>query len=169
MPLISRNCIEDIRNRIDIVDVVQNVVHLKRSGSSYKGLSPFTQEKTPSFFVHPDKQFFYCFSTSTGGDLFRFVQLTEDLDFTEAVEAIANRYGIPIEYEQGSGPSPESRSLRKEILEIHDQATHFYHAAFKADHQLSVETRRYWLEDRKFSLELAEEFFIGFAPPKQTN
>ncbi|MBN2068238.1 MAG: DNA primase [Opitutales bacterium] len=166
MPLISRNCIEDIRNRIDIVDVVQNVVHLKRSGSSYKGLSPFTQEKTPSFFVHPDKQFFYCFSTSTGGDLFRFVQLTEDLDFTEAVEAIANRYGIPIEYEQGNGPSQESRSLRKEILEIHDQATHFYHAAFKADHQLSLETRRYWLEDRKFSLELAEEFSIGFAPPK---
>ena len=166
MPFIARSCIEEIRNRVDIVDVVQNIVNLKRSGSSYKGLSPFTQEKTPSFFVHPDKQFFYCFSTSTGGDVFRFVQLTEDVGFNEAAEIIAKRYGIEVVYENGAGPSPESRTLRKELLEIHEQACDFYHRALMAEHPQSENARNYWLKNRKFTIETAKEFKIGFAPPK---
>ena len=163
MPLISRESIEEIRNRVNLLDVVEPYVSMKRSGSSYKGLSPFNAEKTPSFYVHPDKGFFKCFSSGEGGDLFKFVQIVENMDFQEAIENIANRFGIELKYEAG-GPSREDRSLRSLLYDLYSTACEYFHNALLAKNTHAVSIRNYWKHDRAFSSDLAREFKIGFAP-----
>ncbi len=167
MPLVTRNSIEEIRRQLNIYDVVSPVVSLKRSGSNFVGLSPFTSEKTPSFFVLPDKNLFKCFSSGLAGDQFRFIELTEKLTFNEAIEAIAIRHNFKLEYEGGAAPRAESRSLRKEVLEIHELAADYYHRTFKSDHEEARQIRQYWTEERRFTTELADDFKIGYSPIKQ--
>lgn len=164
MPLIARRSIEQIIQQVRIEAVVSPVVALKQSGSQMRGLSPFSQEKTPSFFINPDKNVFYCFSSNQGGDVIRFVQLHENLNFTEAVEALADRFQIPLEYESGGGTA-ESRSLSRELFDIHEQACDYYHRSFREASEQAESVRAYWRDQRKFPLELADEFQIGFAPP----
>jgi DNA primase len=86
MPVIRRECIERIRTAADLYHIVSSYVQLKRSGGNWKGLSPFTVEKTPSFFVLPEKKFFKCFSTGYAGDVFRFLELKENFSLLESVE-----------------------------------------------------------------------------------
>ena len=141
---------------------------LKRVGSQYRGLSPFNEEKTPSFYVHPEKSVFKCYSSGHAGDLFRFIELKENLPFNEAVALLADRFGIPIEYEDGE----ENRagvSLRKELYEIHSCATQFFHEAFLASTAEGTVIRTYWEKDRQFPLPLAKELSIGFAPVSGTH
>lgn len=163
MPLIQRQCIEEIRQRVSLVDVAGTYVQLKRAGSQFRGLSPFSQEKSPSFFIHPEKNVFKCYSSGNAGDLFRFVQLKENLTFNEAVESLAKQYSISLTYEEGSDTG-ESMSLRKELLSIHELATDYFHKAFLADTPQAGSLRDYWQEERGFTLELAEEYKVGFAP-----
>ena len=85
MPRVAYSSIETMKHQVNLVDVVSPYVQLKRTGGSWKGLSPFTQEKTPSFYVHPDRGFYKCFSTGEGGDLFTFIMKVENLEFIEAV------------------------------------------------------------------------------------
>ena len=94
--LISDDIIDQIKNRIDITDVVGHHVSLTKAGQNLKGLCPFHQEKTPSFNVNPDKKIFHCFGCGVGGDVFKFVQETERVDFLESVRRVATRSGIPI-------------------------------------------------------------------------
>jgi len=103
----SAETIEKVRRASDLVEVAGAVVQLKRVGSNFRGLSPFKKEKTPSFYVHPDKQFFKCFSTGTGGDVFRFLMMTEGLDFPTAVRRLAERAGVHLEEEAGGGGGGE--------------------------------------------------------------
>lgn len=166
MPFIARQSIEEVRNRVNILDVVSSYTQLKRSGSRYSGLSPFTEEKTPSFFVDPDKSLYYCFSTSQGGDLFKFVQAMENLDFQEAVENLAARFGIELQYEEGSGTSGPPRSVRNEILAIHEDATEYFARLFWARDEAGESIRDYWSRNRQFDLEVAREFRIGLALPQ---
>ncbi|MDP0499284.1 MAG: DNA primase [Verrucomicrobiota bacterium JB022] len=168
MPLISRQSIEDLKARINIYDVVSPVVTLKRNGKNWVGLSPFSHEKTPSFYVLPDKGIYKCFSSGLAGDIFSFLEEQEKLTFHEAVEALAERFHIELQYEQGQGPDPQLRSLRQELLAIHDYAADFFHRAFLAEHEHSQQVRTYWQEKRGFTLDLAKEFKIGFAPPQGT-
>jgi len=167
MPVIKLSCVRDLKLRVNLADVVSRVVTLKKAGGSrLKGLCPFHNEKTPSFNVDTDKGFFKCFGCGKAGDLISFVRETEQLGFTEAVEALGQRFNIPIEYEEGSGgPSREERSLRQEIYEIHDLAAEHYHQAFKAATPTGEFMRTYWVEKRKFELALADEFKIGAAAP----
>ncbi len=166
MPVIKANSIRDLKNRVNIHDVVIRVVSLKKAGGGrFKGLCPFHSEKTPSFNVSTDKGFFKCFGCGKAGDAINFVMETEGLQFTEAVEAIAQRFGVALEYEEGSGgPSQETRSLRQEIFDIHDLAADYYRQAFLANTPHGAYIRDYWVKNRKFTPELAEEFKIGFAP-----
>jgi DNA primase len=170
VPVIKANSIRDLKNRVNIHDVVIRVVALKKAGGGrFKGLCPFHSEKTPSFNVSADKGFFKCFGCGKAGDTINFVMETEGLQFTEAVEAIAQRFGFPLEYEEGSGgPSKETRSLRQEIFDIHDLAADFYHQAFLAPTPHGTFIRDYWAKNRRFAPELADEFKIGFAPPEDT-
>jgi DNA primase len=163
VPRITRQSIEDVRQRADIVALIGDYTALKKSGASWRGLSPFAPEKTPSFYVHPDKGFFYCFSTTQGGDIFRFLTLKEGLSFQEAVERTAARFNIPLQYEEG-GPTREERSLRAQLLAIHEAAASLYAKAFKAKDAGAAEVRDYWTQQRRFSLEIAAQFQIGFAP-----
>lgn len=164
MPIISPASIQNLKSRIDIVEVVSAVVALKRAGSSYKGLSPFNTEKTPSFFVSPDKGLFKCFSSGKAGDVITFVRETEQLSFTEAVEALAKRFNIPLEY-AGGGPSREERSLRQQLFDLHEEAAQHFHEAFLADSDAGRFIRAYWTEQRRFEPAVAEDFKIGFAAP----
>lgn len=166
MPVIKTSSLRDLKNRVNIHDVVVRVVALKKAGAGrFKGLCPFHAEKTPSFNVSSDKGFFKCFGCGKAGDTIAFVMETEGLQFTEAVEAIAQRFGIALEYEEGSGgPSKETRSLRQEIFEIHDLAADFYRQAFLAATPHGTFIRDYWVKNRRFSPDLADEFKIGFAP-----
>ncbi len=170
MPVIKANSLRDLKNRVNIHDVVVRVVALKKAGGGrFKGLCPFHSEKTPSFNVSADKGFYKCFGCGKAGDVINFVMETEGLQFTEAVEAIAQRSGITLEYEEGSGgPSKETRSLRQEIFDIHDLAADYYRQAFLAATPHGDFIRDYWVKNRKFTPELAEEFKIGFAPPEDS-
>ncbi len=170
MPVIKANSLRDLKNRVNIHDVVVRVVALKKAGGGrFKGLCPFHSEKTPSFNVSADKGFYKCFGCGKAGDVINFVMETEGLQFTEAVEAIAQRSGITLEYEEGSGgPSKETRSLRQEIFDIHDLAADHYRQAFFATTPHGEFIRDYWVKNRKFTPELAEEFKIGFAPPEDS-
>ena len=167
MPVIKPTCVRDLKMRVNLADVVSRVVTLKKAGAGrLKGLCPFHNEKTPSFNVDSDKGFYKCFGCGKAGDLISFVRETEQLGFTEAVEALGQRFNIVIEYEAGSGgPSREERSLRQEIFDIHELAADHFHQAFKAATPTGEFMRTYWVEKRRFALELADEFKIGAAAP----
>lgn len=165
MPKISKNSIESIKAQINLVDVVSPYVQLKQAGRSWTGLSPFTQEKTPSFFVHPDKGFFKCFSTGEGGDCFSFIMKIENLDFYESVEFLSQKFNIQIQYEN-SNYSKSEQSIRKQLFEIHQLAATWFHTYF-LESSAAAPVRDYWLTKRKFSMEIAKAHSIGFAPPEQ--
>jgi DNA primase len=165
MPVIKPSCVLDLKHRVSIADVISRVVALKKAGGSrLKGLCPFHSEKTPSFNVDVDKGFFKCFGCGKAGDAITFVRETEQLSFTEAVEALGQRYGVPIQYEEGAGPSREERSLRQELYDLHEQAAVHFHEAFRAAGTAGDFMRAYWA-DRKFTAEVAEDFKIGAAGP----
>jgi DNA primase len=167
MPVIKPTCVRDLKLRVNLADVVSRVVALRKAGGSrLKGLCPFHQEKTPSFNVDPDKGFYKCFGCGKAGDAITFVRETEQLSFTEAVEALGKRFNIVIEYEEGSGgPTREERSLRQEIFDLHDLAAEHFHQAFKTGGSAGEFMRRYWTEQRRFTPALADDFKIGLADP----
>lgn len=165
MPVIKPSCVRDLKVRVNLADVVSRVVTLRKAGGTrLKGLCPFHNEKTPSFHVDPDKGFYKCFGCGKAGDAITFVRDTEQLNFTEAIEALGKRFNIAIEYEEGSGaPTNEERSLRQEIFDLHEQAAEHFFQAFKAKDATGEFFRRYWVEKRRFAPELADEFKIGAA------
>ncbi|MEO0794466.1 MAG: DNA primase [Verrucomicrobiota bacterium] len=163
MPRIARSCIESIRQQVNLVDVAGAYTQMKRAGAQWRGLSPFNTEKTPSFYIHPEKNVFHDYSSGNAGDLFRFVMLKENLGFNDAVEFLANRYNVSLEYDSDGMP-PERASLRKELFTLHEAATDYFHRAFHADHPEAKFMREYWAERRKFTPELADDFKIGLAP-----
>lgn len=165
MPVIKPSCVRDVKLRVNIVDVVSRVATLRKAGGRFKGLCPFHNEKTPSFHVDPDKGFYKCFGCGKAGDAITFVRETEQLSFTEAMEALGQRFGIAIEYEEGSGPTREERSLRQEIFDLHELAAEHYHRVFQTAGPTGNFMRDYWVAQRRFPLELADEFKVGAAEP----
>ena len=163
MPVIKPTCVRDLKLRVNLADVVSRTVTLRKAGGArLKGLCPFHNEKTPSFHVDTDKGFYKCFGCGKAGDAITFVRETEQLSFSEAVEALGKRFGVVIEYEEGSGgPTREERSLRQEIFDLHEQAAEHFHQAFKARDAAGEYMRNYWVEKRRFAPELADEFKIG--------
>lgn len=165
MPRLKESCKQDLKLRISIVDVVSRVATPRRAGGNrFKALCPFHQEKSPSFHFDADKGFYKCFGCGKAGDIFTFVQETEGLNFTEAVESLAQRFNVPLEYEEGGGgPSREERSLRQELFDLHEFATEHFHQALKGPGEAAAWMRDYWVRDRRFTAELADEFKIGLA------
>ena len=165
MPVIKPTCVRDLKLRVNLADVVSRMVTLRKAGGArLKGLCPFHNEKTPSFNVDPDKGFYKCFGCGKAGDAITFVRETEQLSFTEAVEALGKRFGIVIEYEEGSGgPSSADRTLRQEVFDLHDVAAEHFFQAFKAKDATGDFFRKLWTEKRRFTPELADEFKIGAA------
>ena len=115
--MIPHEYIEELTRRTDIVDVVGNYVQLKRKGRLYGGLCPFHSEKTPSFYVYPDTQSFYCFGCGVGGDVIHFVRRINSIDYTEAVKMLAARAGMPEPQEDD-----KTGRLRSRILSMNKEA-----------------------------------------------
>ncbi|MDR2677084.1 MAG: DNA primase [Puniceicoccales bacterium] len=164
MSLIRRESIEALRNKVDICDVVSAYVSLRRCGAYMRALSPFTDEKTPSFFIHPERQYFHCYSSGNSGDVFLFIQLKEQLTFAEAVEFLAEKYGFELGYESWHNPAKDTASDKRTLLAVHDVVGKFFHEAFLAATGDGHRARIYWTQTRKFSLDAAERYGIGVAP-----
>ncbi len=150
---------DEVKARLSIEDVIGEYVQLRRAGRNWKGLSPFSAEKTPSFVVSPDKQIWHDFSSGRGGDMFSFVMEVEGLDFREALELLARRAGVDMEqYDKGSrGPSGKSKERLYEALEL---ATKFYQTQFTK----SKTALEYVLGKRQFSKATALEWRLGYSP-----
>ncbi|MBZ0165712.1 MAG: DNA primase, partial [Candidatus Omnitrophica bacterium] len=162
MPRIPDEIVERVRERSDIVEIVSQYVTLKRAGRNFKGLSPFNNEKTPSFVVSPDKQIFNCFSSGIGGNVFTFVMQMERVEFPDAVRLLARKHGIEIpEDQQGAGGT--ENKLREQIFAANNQAAEYYHELLLADSGAEVGRARDYLKNRGVSLETVKNFRLGFA------
>lgn len=152
---------EDIRERLAIEDVIGEYVQLKRTGRTWKGLSPFTSEKTPSFVVSPEKQIWHDFSSGRGGDIFSFIEEVEGVDFKGALEILARRAGIDLEqYRQaGTGRGPNSKT-KERLYEANELAAKFYQLYFEK----SKLARDYVYTKRQFSPETAHVWRLGYSP-----
>jgi DNA primase len=149
--------VERVRSASDIVEVVGQTVQLKRVGRNWTGLCPFHKEKTPSFNVNAERQFYHCFSCKAGGDVFKFVQESEKVGFLEAVEILSRRAGIAV---------PERRTggfgVRTGVLDALDQATALYEQ-WLGDPERGRSTRAY-LEGRGLTRDTIKAFRLGLAP-----
>lgn len=163
MPFISQESVEEVRQRVSLVEIASSYTRMKRSGSSWVGLSPFNEEKTPSFHIWEDKGIFKCFSTNQAGNVFTFIQLMENLNFVEAIENLAEKYGITLKYESG-GANAQEISLRKELFNLHSFVAEAFHKAFHAQNEEGAFARQYFFEERKFSPQIASDYRIGWAP-----
>ncbi len=155
-----KDAARSIRDSADIVRVVGDYMSLKKSGASLKGLCPFHGEKTPSFNVHPERQFFHCFGCGAGGDVFKFVMLIEQVPFPDAMRIVAEKCGIPIP--KTSPSSDRAARERDALIEIHDRAATFYQQRLAA-HEAAPARRI--LEERGVQPEFTRTFGIGYAPP----
>jgi len=153
---ISESTLREIRDRADIVEVVSETVRLSRSGASFRGLCPFHREKTPSFFVHPAKQIFHCFGCGEGGSVFHFLMKARSLSFGEAVEDLAERYGVSIRYEKG--PAPERP--QEDLYRILQSASETYRELLRSS-PAGVGAREF-LRRRGITPEAEQEFFLGY-------
>lgn len=165
MKRIRKSSLDAVLDRTDMAAVIGEYVRLQRSGSTYKGLCPFHQEKTPSFNVVPEKRMFYCFGCQKGGDIIAFLREIEGLSFVEAVERLAEKAGITLEYEGEDGsPDQASRESRERdsLYELYERLT----AAFQwllREHPSGKAARDY-LARRKVSPEIRDSFRLGYAP-----
>jgi len=148
------DAVEEIKRRLSILDVISPYVELHKAGKNFKGKSPFSAEKTPSFYVSPDRGMYYCFSTSQGGDMFNFVQVMEGVDFKEALKILAQKAGVELIPED-----PQKRSERDRIYAALEAATIFY------EEQLGKESEAIsYLKRRGVKPETIAKWRIGFAP-----
>jgi DNA primase len=149
--------IQQVRDRVDLVELVGRSVALKRAGRSYKGLCPFHGEKTPSFHVNPDRGTYYCFGCQEGGDAFSFLMKVENLTFAEAVRSLAREYGIEV---------PEARGAEAGVSESAFAANEIAHKTYRAAFAEPGNPAATYLTQRGLCLEDAERFEIGFAPDR---
>jgi DNA primase len=159
--LVSPATLEQIRAASDIVEVIGATLPLKRAGANFVALCPFHKEKTPSFNVNPHKQIFHCFGCHKGGDVFTFIQEYEGLSFVEAVRRLAERAGIPLEFDSEAG-QPKTRYLKESLLQIHEQITQRWHSALT--HDAGGQIARQYLAQRGVSDEAVALFRLGYAP-----
>jgi DNA primase len=159
---IKESSVEAVRQGADLVAVVEERTALRKAGSHLTGRCPFHEERTPSFSVNPGKGLYYCFGCGKGGDLFSFVRETQGLDFAGAVEWLAERFRIPLEYEESAPGEDARRRRRLRLFELLDQAATFYERLLW-DSQAGSYARDY-LAGRGLREEICREFRLGLAP-----
>lgn len=145
--------LEEIKNKLDIVEVIGQYVKLTKVGANYRALCPFHKEKTPSFYVSPTRQIWHCFGCGAGGDVVGFVMKMENLEFKEALKLLADKAGVKLTFE-----SPEIVSKKQRLKEIHKLATEYYH-----QNLLNNEEVLSYLKERGLNIETIKEFKLGFA------
>ncbi len=156
----SDELVEEIRQKNDIVDVISEHVRLQKKGSSYFGLCPFHNEKSPSFSVTPHKQMYYCFGCGVGGNVFTFLMEYEKFTFQEAIGYLANRVGISLPEVEPSEQEKHAQSKRAQLLEINKEAAKFYYVQLR-DQVGGIGLR--YLEQRELTKETMQKFGLGYA------
>ena len=149
---------EEVRARLNIEDVISEYVQLKRAGRNLKGLSPFTDERTPSFMVSPEKQIWHDFSSGKGGDIFTFVMLVEGMDFRQALEHLARKAGVDLSlFSHGDGRTAKRRARAREALKL---AANFYQQNLVKNSA----AREYAVKKRRLNRQAIGDFIVGYAP-----
>ena len=157
---IPRDFIDELLTRADIIDVINARVPLKKKGREYTACCPFHNEKTPSFTVSPNKQFYHCFGCGVHGSAISFLMEYEHLDFVESIESLADSLGIQVPREKGgNGPSKEQQKRAKDLFNLMDEANDFYQLKLKA----STKAIDY-LKGRELNGDISKRFNIGYAP-----
>ena len=162
MPRIPEDILQRVRDATDIVDLISEHVQLVKRGRNYSGLCPFHDEKTPSFSVDPDRQFYHCFGCGAGGNVFKFTQEIDRVTFVEAVKFLAERAGIALP--ERSGPSREEATAIDELYRANDLAQKYFHHLLLND-EVGASARSY-LQTRGLTGEIIERFGLGYAPPE---
>jgi DNA primase len=155
--MVANTDVEEIKQRLDIVEHISEYVQLKRSGANYKGVCPFHDEKTPSFMVSPEKQIFHCFGCGAGGDAIGFTMKYDGLSFPEALEALAGKTGVELKRPSGQA---RSRGTKEALRAIQSEALTFF-----TSHLKKAPAARKYLEERGITGESVELFSLGYAPP----
>ena len=165
--LIPQSFIDDLLNRTDIVDVVSSRVQMKKAGKNYTACCPFHKEKTPSFSVSPDKQFYYCFGCGAGGNALGFIMDHDNLDFPQAVEELAKAAGMEIPREESGRSHKPRQPTDSPLYPLLTAAADFYRQALKSHpaRRAAVD----YLKGRGLTGEIARDFGLGFAPPGWDN
>jgi DNA primase len=158
------NSVERAKEAADIVEVVSAHTDLRRAGARFTGLCPFHDERTPSFSVDPAGKLYHCFGCGAGGDVIRFVEEKEGLSFPDAVEALADRYGVELEREREDPGAEEARKRRARLGELLERTAAFY-AAFLWESPQAAKARDY-LQSRGLAEQVLREFGVGVAPGK---
>src|SRR5438128_3220647 len=153
---LNDSLISQVRQAADIVEFISQVTSLKQAGKSFKGLCPFHREKSPSFTVDRGKGLFYCFGCGTGGDVFKFLTLTERFTFPEAVEHVAARVGITLPRKRRS---PRDND-KDDLLEVIDDASEAFHQALGWGDNAALR----YLRDRQVPKEIVDTYGFGYAP-----
>ena len=158
--IISPEVINDIQDRCDIVELISSYLPLKKAGRNFRTTCPFHNEKTPSFTVSPEKQIYHCFGCGEGGNALSFLMKYERMDFKEALEALAKRVGVTIQFEEKSLDDKE-KSFTTELYRINELACDFYHNYLIKNKDSNLKK---YLDSRDIDLELLKRFKIGLAP-----
>ena len=155
----SDEIIDEVRQTNDIVDIISQYVHLKRSGRNFFGLCPFHNEKSPSFSVSPDKQIFHCFGCGVGGNVFTFLTKIEGINFIEAVQTLAERSNIQLPTLENRGDSLKEE-LKAKVYKVNEFAANYYHEnLYKPESKIAQE----YIKKRKLTNETLKSFQIGFS------
>ena len=159
MPRYSDEIIDEVRQTNDIVDIVSQYVHLKRSGRNFFGLCPFHNEKSPSFSVSPDKQIFHCFGCGVGGNVFTFLTRIEGISFIEAVQTLAERSNIQLPTIENNQDS-QKEELKAKVFKVNEFTAQFYHEnLYKPESKIAQE----YIKKRKLTNETLKSFRLGFS------
>jgi DNA primase len=160
--LYPQQFIEELKQRADIVEVIQQYVSLKKSGAEYKGLCPFHNEKTPSFSVNRDKGFFHCHGCHAGGSVFKFIELHERIGFVDAVKLLAQKFGLALPELENSDEQRASAAERETLLKVHEVAAKWFQEQLAS--AAGARIRKY-IADRGISTATSDAQGLGFAPP----
>jgi DNA primase len=161
MARIQDTSVEAVKAAANIVDLVEARTRLRKVGGRYTGLCPFHQEKTPSFSVSPDRGTYHCFGCGVGGDAISFVRETEGVDFVGAIEWLADRFNVPLEYEDSTPEADAKRKRKERLYALLDQAASFYERTLWTDSGKPVQE---YLTSRGLGKEVCEEFRLGLSP-----
>lgn len=156
----SEDLVEEIRMKNDIVDVISGYVKLQRKGSSYFGLCPFHNEKSPSFSVSPQKQMYYCFGCGAGGNVFTFIMEYEHYTFPEALKYLADRVGVELPQQEMSAEMKKQQSIRSQILELNKVAAKYFYYQLRGDGGVQAMS---YLKSRALSDETIHRFGLGYS------
>jgi len=162
MALISNESLERVKAAADIVEVISAHTDLRRQGARYTGLCPFHDERTPSFSVEPQEKLYHCFGCGVGGDVIKFVEEKDGLNFTEAVEVLADRYGVELEREQEDPRAEAKRQQRRRLEQLLDRAAAYY-GNYLWESKEAGKAREY-LAARGLGEEVLRAFRVGYAP-----